>query len=399
MALGSLKIIITLAALAIGATLVDIGIIVAANAVVSIVMSIAWGRLSDYFGLRIRFLLVFFVSSAPMFVLLGLSGAVWQLIALYTALAFFASGVQPVAAMYAVEYREGKNWQKEIVKYNSFLNIGTIFGLVVNTLLAIFIPLSWILFIASGFCISAAIILWLTAKEPELPLEREAYPTVELAEEDSTGHTSVLDYFDIRRIKVHKLLRRLKPLHLLFLACLIHWTGVNAFGVGEVPFMRAIGLSASLILGINVAENVATVFSFSRLGPKVKLAYQRLVPLMMASRAILIGCWAALTVLLTYRVSFAFAFPLALEVLFLICYALLWQPIICFAISQAPFNKKGTTQGQLLAVSSLANVIGSLIGGFLIGTFGYLVGFLVSGAIAVLALPILRYINIEIKSD
>jgi predicted MFS family arabinose efflux permease len=64
---------------------------------------------------------------------------------------------------------------------------------------------------------------------------------------------------------------------------------------------------------------------------------------------------------------------------------------------QAEFNRKGTTQGQLLSIVSLANVIGALIGGFLIAVFGFAVGFMVSAAIAVLALPILQYINIEIK--
>jgi hypothetical protein len=34
--------------------------------------------------------------------------------------------------MYAVEYREGKNWQREVVKYNSFLTIGVIVGLIVT---------------------------------------------------------------------------------------------------------------------------------------------------------------------------------------------------------------------------------------------------------------------------
>jgi MFS family permease len=59
MAIGSIKIIITLAALSLGASLIDIGIIIAANAVVTIVMSILWGKLSDFFGLRKKFLLIF----------------------------------------------------------------------------------------------------------------------------------------------------------------------------------------------------------------------------------------------------------------------------------------------------------------------------------------------------
>jgi MFS family permease len=396
MAVGSIRVVITLAALSLGGTLLDIGVIIASNAIVTIAMSIAWGRLSDHFGLRVRFLLVFYFASAPVFALLGVASAVWQLVLLYTVLGFFIAGIQPIAAMYAVEYRQGKHWQREIVKYNSFYNGGVIAGLVVNSLVTLVIPLSWVLYLAGGFCVASALILLRTAKEPQLPLERQAFPIINTQDEEQTTSMSVLDYF---KLNIPKSLRRLKPVHLLFLACLVHWTGVYSYGVGEVPFMSAIGLSASVILSINVAENVATVVSFSSLVPRVKMEYQRLVTLMMASRSVLILFWAGLTVLLTTKVSYAFIFPLTLEILFLVCYALVWYPIMCFAISQAQFNRKGTTQGELLAIVSLANVLGALIGGFVIGTFGYLVGFAVAAGIAALAIPIIRKINIEIKTD
>jgi predicted MFS family arabinose efflux permease len=177
----------------------------------------------------------------------------------------------------------------------------------------------------------------------------------------------------------------------------VHWIGVFSFSVGEVPLMSAIGLSTSLILAVNVAENAATVFSFFRLVPRVSMEYQKLMTAMMTARSLIILSWAGLTAFILYPSSGAFVFPLIFDMLFLTCYALLWYPITCFAISQAEFNRKGTTQGQLLSIVSLANVIGALIGGFLIAMFGFAVGFIVSAAIAVLALPILHYINIEIK--
>lgn len=397
MAIGSIRVVITLQALSLGANLFEIGIIFAGNAILTIVMSILWGRLSDYFGLRKRFLLIFFFLSAPVFVLSGLASSVWQLIVLFTVLAVFTSGIQPIATMYAVEYHEGKNWQGEIVRYNTYWNIGTIIGLVVNSVLAFILPLKWLLFIASTFCLASGLILWRTGKEPKLSLEREAFPIINVQEEERTW--SVLDYFDVRKIRFPKSLKKLKPVHLLFIACLIHWMGVYSYGVGEVPFMSAIGLSAGLILMINVAENIASVFSYAKLVPSVRMEYQRLVTLMMISRAVIIASWAALTVFLFYRSSWAFVFPLSFEILFLICYALVWYPIMCFAISQAQVNRKGTTQGELVAVVALANVLGSLIGGILIGTFGYAVGFIGSAVIALLAIPIIHFLNIEIKTD
>jgi DHA1 family multidrug resistance protein-like MFS transporter len=398
MAVGSVKIITTLAALALGASLFEIGLLIALNALVGIAVSIGWGRVSDYYGLRVKFLIIFFLVSAPLFILLGMATAVWQLILLFTVLAFATAGIQPIAAMYAVEYQEGKNWQKEIMKYNSYLNIGVIFGLVFSSLVALVVPLSWLLYLGSVFCVVSALLIWRTAKEPDLPLERDAYSVANLEEKEEET-TSVFDNFNVRNLKMRHLLRRFKPLHLLFIACLVHWTGVYTYGVGEVPLMNAIGLSASVILFINVAENLATVISYSTLVPRVKIDYQKLVALTMGSRSALILCWVGLTVFITTRVSYAFIFPLILEVLFLLCYALVWYPIMCFAISQAQPNKKGQTQGELVAVVSLANVLGGVIGGVIIGSFGFVVGFAVAAAISASAIPILRYLNMEIKTD
>jgi predicted MFS family arabinose efflux permease len=260
------------------------------------------------------------------------------------------------------------------------------------------LPLSWLFYLGSVFCVVSGVLIWKTAKEPDLPLEREAYSTANLEEKEEEP-TSVFDNFNVRNLKLRPLFRRLKPVHLLFIACLVHWTGVYTYGVGEVPLMNAIGLSASVILSINVAENLATVVSYSTLVPRVKIDYNKLVALMMGSRATFILCWVGLTVFIATRVSYALIFPLILEILFLTCYALVWYPIMCFAISQARPNKKGQTQGELVAVVSLANVLGGVIGGVVIGTFGFAVGFAVAAGISALAIPILRYLNIEIKTD
>jgi MFS family permease len=93
------------------------------------------------------------------FVLAGLATSVWQLIVLYTVLAVFTSGIQPIATMYALEYHEGQNWRREIVKYNSYWNVGTIFGLVVNSILLLVVPLNWLLYVSSIFCLVSTLIL------------------------------------------------------------------------------------------------------------------------------------------------------------------------------------------------------------------------------------------------
>ncbi len=383
MAIGSIKVVIVLIALASGAGLFEIGLLIALNSAATIVFSLFWGRISDFFGLRKRFMLLLFLLSSPMFILLGLSDSVLTLTVLYTSLAAFTGGIQPIASMYAVEYREGKNWRQEVVKFNSYINVGVIVGLVVNTLLALVIPLSWILYLSAGLCLFSALVLWKTAKEPWLPLERDVY--------------SIRDYFDFKKVKRVLSLRKPKPITIMFIVCLIHWVGVYSYGVGEVPLMTAIGLSSSMIIGINVVENIATVYAFNRLVPRAKMNQKKLMAGMIGARGLLIMVWAALTFFIANQFSAVFILPLILEIAFLICYALLWYPIMCFTIAQSPPGKKGTTQGELLSVIASANVAGALIGGVLIGVLGFEVGFIASGIIAILAIPFLRYVDPEIN--
>jgi MFS family permease len=113
MAIGSIKVVIVLIALAAGAGLFEIGLLIALNSAATIVFSLFWGRISDFFGLRKKFMLLLFLLSSPMFILLGLSDSVLTLTILYTALAAFTGGIQPIASMYAVEYEREKTGDKK----------------------------------------------------------------------------------------------------------------------------------------------------------------------------------------------------------------------------------------------------------------------------------------------
>jgi hypothetical protein len=95
----------------------------------------------------------------------------------------------------------------------------------------------------------------------------------------------------------------------------------------------------------------------------------------MAVRSLLILALASLTVFLTYKSQIAFAFPFILLIVFLIFYCFGLVPDYVFFYFAGNPNRKVQRRGQLLAVVSLANVVGSLMGGAIIGTFGYLAWF------------------------
>ena len=73
---------------------------------------------------------------------------------------------------------------------------------------------------------------------------------------------------------------------------------------------------------------------------------------------------------------------------------MVWLPIVTYAISSSPVNEKSSTQGTLISSIAMANVVGSTIGGFVISTFGYTIGFVLAAIITLLSTLIFSRIDI-----
>jgi predicted MFS family arabinose efflux permease len=174
----------------------------------------------------------------------------------------------------------------------------------------------------------------------------------------------------------------------------VHWLGISIFGVGMTPLMKALGLSDSLILAVNVGNGVAMAVAFVWIAPRIKSDNIRLISRVVITRSFLVLTWVVLPIFLSHPVSFVFVFSLVNSIVFHAFYALIWLPITTFAISQAPPDRKGVVQGQLMSVLGISNAIGSILGGLVITAYGYPVGFVAASIIALLALPIFSRINI-----
>jgi len=397
MALGSSGLLTTLIALTLGASVQDIGVMTAAGAAATIVFSTLWGRLSDLAGMRRRYLVIFFMTLGPIFLAMSIATIVPQLILLYTLLAVFTSGITPIATMYTVENCRAKNWQAEVARYNSMSSLGTILGLSVNTVVALFLKTRWLFYISAATCFLAASILWKTGREPEMTLERHLFPVTFHDAERFLSPRPIFHYLRMRSLsfpKNLKQLKQLKPLQLLFIACLIHWIGVYFFSVGQTPLMKDLGLSDSMQLAINAATNAAAAYSFVAIAPSFQASQKRSIHTAVIFRGCLIFCWAALPLILIHSVPFIFTLALVLSVVFNILYPVVWLPMTTFAVSQAPAGSGGTSQGQLLSIAALANAVGSALGGIVITAYGFTWGFVVAGILTILAVPVFSRIDI-----
>jgi len=396
MALSSSGILSTLVALSLGASLTDVGLLLAVNATATIIFSTIWGKLSDLSGARKKYLMIIFFVLSPIFIILGIVNSVSQLIVSYSMLALFTSGISPIAIMLAVERCKSKNWEGEVTRYNSISSVGNIFGLVMNTIVALFFKVSWLFYISSALCLIAMFILWRFAEEPEITLERHGFPVRRLRDAEKLFSPKSIFYFlDIRRFRIPKIrISKLKPLQLLFLACFVQWTGIYVFVVGETPLMKALGMSDSLILALNAIASFVSVFAFSKIIPSLKQSRRKLINVAIILRSVFILGWAGVSLLLIYPTPYAFVFPFLLVAIWPINYALVWFPIVTYAISSSPADKKSSTQGALISSIAIANVVGSTLGGFLISTFGYTMGFILAAIITLLSTPIYSRIDI-----
>jgi MFS family permease len=392
MAIGNPGLLVTLVALSLGASVAEVGAISAAGSVASFAFSMAWGRLSDMSSRRRIYLLFFGVALVPLFVALGLVNGVPQITLLYTLVVAVGCGVAPIAVMYTVECCKGKNWSGEVARLNSVMSIGNIVGLLAFTLAANYYPTQSLFYISAAVCLVASILLWGLGKEPEMTFERHSFNKVLHDVEGLLSPRPILHHLDIRRIKLPNSLKRVSPIQLLLITAFIHWTGISIFAVGMTPLMKAIGLSDSVILALNVSNGIAAAASFIWIAPRAKNGPQHLKKLISA-RALLVLCWVPLPLFIPSPPSYVFIFPLLISAAINVFYAMLWLPMSSFAISQAPEDQKSSVMGQLISATAIAGAIGSVVGGILITTYGYSVGFIIASIIMLIATQTVTRIN------
>ena len=393
-AIGSPGLLTTLVALSLGASVADIGVMTATAAIATTLLSVFWGRLSDFSGSRRKYLLFFFTALCPVFLALSIASSVPQLTLFYAFLVSITSGITPIAVMYTVESHRGKNWEHGVAKYNALTSIGNILGLLGFSYVAQFLETRWLFYISASMCLLALALLWRMGREPEITLERHQFPLRSFHDaERFLSPRPIIHYLDIRHFRIPRSLKELTPLHLLFLAAFVHWTGISFLNVGQTPLMRALGLSDSMILAVNCVAGAAQAVAFFSVARFLKPDSSWLLNRVVAVRSGLILCWAVLPVFIYYPVPYVFVFPLIVSVVWSIFYALIWLPVTSAAISQAPFDRKGRVQGELMSAIGVANAVGAYFGGLVISTFGYTVGFVLASAIALLARPIMSRID------
>jgi hypothetical protein len=298
--------------------------------------------------------------------------------------------------MYTVECCRLENWQNGVARYSSISSIGSILGLMTYTVSAPLIETRFLYGLSAVASLFAALFLWRLGQEPERTLDRHPFPVRSFRDaERFLSPGSLLHYVDVRRIKLPWSLNQMSTLQLVFLAAFVHWTGISLYGIGQIPLMKEFGVSDGLILALNVVTGITAAISFAWIAPRVKSGRKRTINLIVVARCSLILCWAAFPFFLVSFSPLVFLLPLLISIAFNVLYALIWLPITNYAISQAPPDHKGSVQGELLSATALAAAAGSALGGLVINSFGYTVGFILAAIIALLSIPLLSRLDLS----
>ncbi|MEM2875769.1 MAG: MFS transporter [Candidatus Bathyarchaeia archaeon] len=394
MAVGSAGVLSTLLALSLGASVAEVGVLSAANATATVVFSTLWGKLSDSSGTRKKYLAVFSLGLSSAFFALSLVKSVSLLILVYSILAIFTSGISPVALMLVVERCRGKNWEREVARYISVSNLGNICGLTANMVAVLFFDVNWLFCVSSMLCIVALFLLWRFTEEPEITLERHPFTIRSIRSVEKMFSHFIFHFLDPRHLRLRALrMTKLKPLQLLFLACFVHWIGITSFSVGEIPLMKRLGMSDSMILALNAIAGIVSVLAFGKIIPSLRQDRGKLIHTATILRGSFVLGWALSSLFLLYPVPYSFLLPFMLGVIWPINYAMIWLPILSYTISHSPANEKSVTQGKLVSITAIANVIGSIFGGAVMAMLGFTVGFVLASIIIFLSMLIFSRID------
>ncbi len=127
-----LSVFLPLYVIAIGGSLVEVGILSATALFLAIPASFLWGYLSDKTKRYKRYILLSFFASAVLLYLFGLTTNVWSLIFLYSLMSIVHVAHEAPKNILIAEYYSRMDWEKSYASYEGLTGTGWLIGLVLG---------------------------------------------------------------------------------------------------------------------------------------------------------------------------------------------------------------------------------------------------------------------------
>jgi MFS family permease len=377
MAFGLLSVFLPLHVIAMGGSLVDVGIMSATALFLVIPASFFWGYTCDKTRRYKRYILISFLTSTLFLYLFTITTSVGWVIILYTAMSILHVAHEPPKNVLIAELYSREEWGKTFARYEGFTEIGWLIGLFLGFLMSTYgLGATSTLLLCSGLNLVAFIISAILIADPLLIFERKLVSiekTVDFTIKGVVIASKLLDGLSLNeRLKKENMRAFCSGLVLFSIATSILFTPLPIF------FSQKLALSTSEVFAMFMLNSGGGVIGYflASSRPTQTAEKTRLSRIVMFR-----GMLAFLLVAVTQKLAYSVVLATAILILMGFAYAFFLVYTLSLSMELIPAGKAGIFNVLL----GIGGASGSFIGPFLAQTLDFTCVFLTAGIIFFLA--------------
>jgi MFS family permease len=376
MAFGLLSVFLPLYVIAMGGSLLDVGILSAAALFLMIPASFFWGYLCDKTRRYKRYILISFLTSAVLLCLFTITTSVGLLIVFYAVMSVLHIAHEPPKNVLIAELYSRKEWERNFALYEGFTETGWLIGLLLGFVASTSgLSASYTLLICSGLNFFAFALSVILVTDPVLVFERSLVNIERVIDFTSRGAviaTRLLDGFSSNeRLKKENLTAFCSGLVLFSIATSILFTPLPIF-------FKELTSSTNIVFAmyiLNSGGGIMGYFLTSRRSPQA-------IEESHISRTVIFRSMLAF-LLVAVAQGLAYGVVLATVILFLMGFAYAFFLVYTLSLSMELIPSRKA--GLFYVLAGIGGASGSFMGPFIAQTLGFTYVFLMAGAIFFLA--------------
>jgi MFS family permease len=389
-------------------TVAQVGLVSAISSIASVPANIIWGNLSDTTKKRKIFVLIGFFGLALALFLMGISMDMGTYYFANFVLGAVAAAAAPVGTVLILESFAKEEWAKRLGDFSKVTGVGWVAGLILGTVWlqladeagAMVMAMRGLFILASALCVVSIVLAIRWVPEPTKKLERKDFDDVSTARviHFERGRYAPMKVLHIISLGAKNLSPVNFPLNLkaYYVVTLLAFSGFLTFYVGFPIFLsQQLGLSVSEVFVVYVASSLTSAFTYTLAGRWTSEVGGKKVQMMAFSGRIVLFPSVAIVGMFDLTLLPLLIIICILHALIGFCWANLSVAGNTLVSNMAFKEHRTESLGAYNSIQGIGAILGSLIGGFVASSFGYLSTFLVASGFVVAALLLLIVVNVE----
>jgi MFS family permease len=381
MAFGLLSVFLPLYVMTMGGSLVDIGIMSAGALFLVIPASFFWGYICDKTRHYKRYILISFLTSAALLYLFTVTTNVGLLIALYAVMSILHIAHEPPKNVLIAELYSRKEWERTFALYEGFTETGWLIGLLLGFLASTSgLSAVYTLLICSGLNFVAFVISVVLVTDPVLVFERSLVSierTIDFTFKGAIIASKLLDGLALNeRLKKENLTAFCGGLVLFSIATSMLFTPLPIF------FSKELTLSTNIVFAMYILNSGGGVIGYFLTSRRSTHTIENTIEKSHISRTVIFRGMLAF-LLVAVALKLAYDVVLATVILFLMGFAYAFFLVYTLSLSMELISSRKA--GLFNVLVGIGGASGSFMGPFLAQTFGFMIVFIMAGAVFLLA--------------